>query len=142
MEFDQRPAAFWPTLAPDGTISGVPVLATTAPNQFAVQVQDSEAVPATVSQTLSISITAGSTSGNSLINGGYSSSSTVSIRMDRWPSSSATDGNGNITSGEEDSNHAGTNNIITAIPLSRIVFPGLGWPHGTMRLVAINPTTS
>ena len=130
-------------LAPDGTISGVPVLATTAPNQFTVQVQDSEAVPATVSQTLSISITAGSTSGDSLINGGYSflfngfdSNGSVAIA-----GSISTDGNGNITSGEEDSNRAGTNNIITAIPL--IGFYSLGSDgRGTMRLIAINPTTS
>jgi len=131
------------TLAPDGTISGVPVLATTAPNQFTVQVQDSEAVPATVSQTLSISITAGSTSGNSLINGGYSflfngfdSNGSVAIA-----GSIATDGNGNITSGEEDSNRAGTNNLITAIPLLGSYSLGSDG-RGTMRLIAINPTTS
>ena len=105
------------TLGPDGTISGVPVLATTSPNNFTVKVTDSEVTPQTLSQALSISITAGSTSGDSLINGSYSflfngfdSNGSVAIA-----GSIATDGNGNITSGEEDSNRSGTNNLITAM---------------------------
>jgi hypothetical protein len=131
------------TLAPDGTISGVPVLATTTtPDQFTVQVQDSEASPQSVSQALSISVTAGSTSANSLISGaytflfnGFDSNGSVAIA-----GSIATDGNGNITSGEEDSNRSGTNNIITAIPLLGTYSLGSDG-RGTMRLEAINPTT-
>jgi hypothetical protein len=130
------------TLAPDGTISGIPVLATTAPDQFTVKVQDSEAIPVTVSQPLSISITAGSTNGNLLINGsytflfnGFDSNGSVAIA-----GSIATDGNGNITSGEEDSNRVGANNLITAIPLLGSYSLGSDG-RGTMRLTAINPTT-
>jgi hypothetical protein len=135
------------TLAPDGTISGVPVLATSAPDQFTVQVQDSEASPASVSQALSISIVAGG-SGNSLINGSYSflfngfdSNGSVAIA-----GSLTADGNGNITTGEEDSNRAGTNsggvsNLITAIPLVGSYSLGSDG-RGTMRIVSTNPITS
>ncbi len=130
------------TLGPDGTISGVPVLATTSPNNFTVKVSDSEVTPQTVSQALSISITAGSTSGNSLINGSYSflfngfdSNGSVAIA-----GSIATDGNGNITSGEEDSNRSGTNNLITAIPLVGSYSLGSDG-RGTMELVAFSPIT-
>jgi hypothetical protein len=130
------------TLGPDGTISGVPVLATTSPDNFTVKVTDSEVMPQVVSQALSISITAGSTSGDSLINGSYSflfngfdSNGSVAIA-----GSIATDGNGNITSGEEDSNRSGTNNLITAIPLVGSYSLGSDG-RGTMELVAFNPST-
>ncbi|MGD0965080.1 MAG: putative Ig domain-containing protein [Candidatus Acidiferrales bacterium] len=131
------------TLASDGTISGLPVLATTAtPDEFTVQVQDSEAIPATASQSLSISIAAGSTSSDALITGSYSflfngfdSNGSVAIA-----GSIATDGNGHITSGEEDSNRAGTNNLITAIPLLGSYSLGSDG-RGTMELIAINPST-
>jgi hypothetical protein len=130
------------TLGPDGTISGVPVLATTSPDNFTVKVMDSEVTPQTLSQALSISITAGSTSGDSLINGSYSflfngfdSNGSVAIA-----GSIATDGNGNITSGEEDSNRSGTNNLITAIPLLGSYSLGSDG-RGTMELIAFNPST-
>jgi hypothetical protein len=130
------------TLGPDGTISGVPVLATTSPDNFTVKVTDSEVTPQTLSQALSISITAGSTSGDSLINGSYSflfngfdSNGSVAIA-----GSIATDGNGNITSGEEDSNRSGTNNLITAIPLLGSYSLGSDG-RGTMELIAFNPST-
>jgi hypothetical protein len=130
------------TLGPDGTISGVPVLATTSPDNFTVKVTDSEVMPQVVSQALSISIAAGSTSGDSLINGSYSflfngfdSNGSVAIA-----GSIATDGNGNITSGEEDSNRSGTNNLITAIPLVGSYSLGSDG-RGTMELVAFNPST-
>jgi hypothetical protein len=133
------------TLAPNGTISGLPVLATTAPDQFTVQVQDSEVTQANppITQALSISITAGASNANSLISGsysflfnGYDSNGSVAIA-----GSIATDGNGNITSGEEDSNRSGTNNIITGIPLVGSYSLGTDG-RGTMRLTAINPSTS
>ena len=130
------------TLSPNGTLSGVPVLATTtAPDQFTVQVQDSEAsATAPVSQALSIAITAGSTNDNSLITGAYSflfngfdTSGAVMIA-----GSITTDGNGNITSGLEDSNRA--SGVVTDITLTGSYSLGSDG-RGTMQLVATNPTT-
>jgi hypothetical protein len=130
------------TLSPNGTLSGVPVLTTpTTGDDFTVQVQDSQASPGTpVSQALSITIGAGSTSGNSLITGAYSflfngfdMSGSVMIAA-----SITTDGNGNITGGLEDSNRA--SGVVTGIPLTGSYSLGPDG-RGTMQLIAANPTT-
>lgn len=133
------------TLGSNGILSGVPVLATTSPDQFTVQVQDSEAVAASVSQPLTLSINAGSSNGNSLITGPYSflfngfdSAGTVMIA-----GTITADGNGNITSGIEDSNRfsSGTvSAIVTGIPLTGSYSLGPDG-RGTMQLVATNPNT-
>ena len=134
------------TLGSNGILSGVPVLATTSPDQFTVQVQDSEVVPpAPVSQALALSINAGSSNGNSLITGAYSflfngfdSAGTVMIA-----GTITADGNGNITSGIEDSNRfsSGTvSAIVTGIALTGSYSLGPDG-RGTMQLVATNPNT-
>lgn len=127
------------TLGPNGVLSGVPVLVTPS-DSFTVQVQDSEVTPQTATQTLSINVAAGSSSGNSLITGAYSflftgfdTSGTVMIA-----GTITTDGNGNITTGIEDSNRA--SGIVTGIPLTGSYSLGSDG-RGTMTLVATNPST-
>jgi hypothetical protein len=59
------------TLQPQtGKIVGSPILVTTSP--FTVQVSDSESTPVTASQSLSIGVTTGTTTTNSLFTGSYS----------------------------------------------------------------------
>jgi hypothetical protein len=135
------------TLAPNGTISGVPVIVTTSPDNITVLVQDSEAnpVPASqASQSLSITITAGSGSNNSLVSGSYSflfngfdSGGSVAIA-----GSITTDGNGNITGGLEDSNRLsnGAAQVVVGIPLTGTYSLGSDG-RGTMQLIATNPST-
>lgn len=127
-------------LGVNGILSGVPVLATTSPNQFTVQVQDSQAVPATVSQPLSLSIVAGSTNGNSLITGPYSflfnGFDTNGLVM--IAGSITADGNGNITSGLEDSNRI--SGVVPDIPLTGSYSLGSDG-RGTMQLIATSPST-
>ncbi len=130
------------TLAQSGLLAGVPVLATTTnPDVFSVQVQDSEVQPqVTLSQQLSITISAGTTNGNSLISGAYSflfngfdSGGSVMIA-----GSITTDGNGTITSGVEDSNRV--SGVVTGIPLTGSYSLGTDG-RGTMTLVATNPSS-
>jgi Putative Ig domain len=127
------------TLSPNGTLSGTPEIVTTS-DQFTVQLQDSEAVPQVISQALTIAINAGSTSSNSLVTGAYSflfngfdTSGSVMIA-----GSLTTDGNGNITTGLEDSNRA--SGVVTGIPLTGTYSLGSDG-RGTMQLIATNPTT-
>lgn len=93
------------TLAPNGVISGTPILVTTS--YFTVEVTDSETPPATAtSQQLSIAITAGSTSNNGLLSGRYSF---IFNGFDKDGSVSMAgtvvfDGKGNISGGGVDSN--------------------------------------
>ena len=127
----------------NGILSGTPVLAVTS-DSFTVQVQDSEVTPQVVSAPLTISINAGSGNGNSLISGsysflfnGYDTSGTVMT-----VGSITTDGNGNITSGMEDTNRVSAQGgVVTGIPLTGSYSLGTDG-RGTMRLVATNPTTS
>ena len=135
------------SLSPSGTISGVPVIATTSADNITVQVQDSEAnpVPASqASQSLSITITAGSGSNNSLVSGpysflfnGYDSNGSVAIA-----GSFTTDGNGNITSGLEDTNRisSGAAQVVVGVPLTGTYSLGSDG-RGTMQLIATNPST-
>ncbi|MGH9772041.1 MAG: putative Ig domain-containing protein, partial [Candidatus Acidiferrales bacterium] len=138
------------TLAPDGTLSGVPVLTTLSPDQFTVQVQDSEATPVTKTQALTITIAAGTTGGNSLFQGqyaflfkGFDSGGPVSIA-----GTLSADGNGNITSGEEDSNRVlptngsvpGAVQVASRIPLTGTYSMGTDG-RGVLQLIATNPST-
>ena len=96
-------------LAPDGTISGTPVL--TGTFTFTAQVADSELnpnngqpQPATISQAFTITITAGGTSPNKLFQGqytflfqGFDSQGSVAIA-----GTFVADGIGDVTSGTED----------------------------------------
>lgn len=137
-------------LAPNGTLSGVPVLTTfSQPDSFTVQVTDSEAVPppVPVSEQLSLTIGAGTTNGNSLITGPYSflfngfdANGSVLIA-----GSITADGNGTITSGLEDSNRvsniSGASGVVTGISLTGSYSLGSDG-RGTLRLVATNPSTT
>jgi Putative Ig domain len=127
------------TLAQDGTISGTPVLATTVPDQFTVQVTDSGVIPSTLTQSLSLTVAAGTT-GNTLLNGqyaflfrGFDSGGPVAIA-----GSLIADGNGHITVGAEDSNRA--SGVVNGITLTGIYSIGSDG-RGTLELIATNPTT-
>ena len=114
----------------------------TAGDQFTVQVQDSEASPVAASQTLNISVLAGSGSNNGLITGsysflfnGYDSGGPVAIA-----GSVTTDGNGNITGGTEDTNRIsrGTVQVVLTAALTgsyKLNSDGTG----SMQLIATNP---
>ena len=141
----QLPAGL--TLAPNGTISGTPILATPSPAQFTVQVTDSEVTPVSVSQPLSISISAGTTSGNTLLSGqyaflfqGFDLNGPVSIA-----GTLVADGNGNITTGAEDSNRlsapgSGIAQVVTGATLTGTYSIGSDG-RGTLELIAVNPTS-
>ena len=128
------------TLAQNGTISGIPILATTTPDQFTVQVTDSGVVPSTLTQALSITVAA-STSSNTLLNGqyaflfkGFDSGGPVAMA-----GSLIADGNGHITVGAEDSNRAA--GVVTGISLTGTYSIGSDG-RGTLELIATNPSTS
>ena len=119
-----------------GSISGVPVLATTS--SFTVQVTDSEIVPATATQPLSIAIGPGSANGNTLFQGTYSflfngfdSGGSVAII-----GFLTADGNGKITSGLEDSNRSA--GVVNLIGLSGTYSIGTDG-RGTLELIAKSP---
>jgi hypothetical protein len=131
-------------LAPNGVVSGTPNLATPAPDQFTIQVQDSEAVPQIVSQSLSITINPGSGNGNALFSGayafhfrGFDSNGLVAI-----VGSFAADGNGKITAGQEDINRNSSTGpvVITAAMLTGTYSIGTDG-RGTLELVVVNPQT-
>jgi len=133
-------------LAPDGTLSGVPVLTTSSPDQFTVQVQDSEAAPVTKTQALTLTVAAGTAGGNSLFQGQYSflfkgfdSGGQVAIA-----GTLSADGNGNITSGEEDSNRVLPNNgavqVISGVTLTGTYSMGTDG-RGVLQLIATSPTS-
>jgi hypothetical protein len=121
-----------------GKISGTPVLTTTA--TFTVQVTDSEVVPAQASSVppLMITISAGSANTKSLLNGsygflfqGFDSDGSVAIA-----GAMTADGNGNITSGSEDSNRVSS--IVTGITLTGTYLIGTDGT-GTLELTATSP---
>jgi hypothetical protein len=93
------------TLAPNGLITGTPILVTTS--YFTVELTDAETPPATAtSQQLNIAIAAGSTSNNGLLSGRYSF---IFDGFDKDGSVSMAgtvvfDGKGNISGGGVDSN--------------------------------------
>jgi len=138
----QLPAGL--TLAPNGTISGTPILVTQSPVEFTVQLTDSEVVPPSPAPTqqLSLTITKGTTSSNTLLSGeyaflfqGFDVNGPVSIA-----GTFVADGNGNITSGGEDSNR--TSGVVLAATLSTVTPStySIGSDgRGTMELIFVNP---
>src|SRR5580704_14139853 len=120
-----------------GTITGIPIL--TGTSTFTVQVQDSSAGPggpAKATQQLQITVGTGSSS-NSLIKGSYSflfngfdDNGTVMIG-----GNFSADGNGNITSGEEDVNRF--TGVVTGSSLTGFYSLGADG-RGTMQLTATN----
>ncbi|MGD0957393.1 MAG: Ig domain-containing protein [Candidatus Acidiferrales bacterium] len=119
-----------------GNISGTPVLATSS--TFTVQVTDSEVVPVTKTASFSITINAGSANTKSLLNGsygflfqGFDSDGSVAIA-----GTLVADGNGNVTSGSEDSNRV--SGVVTGITLTGTYTIGTDGT-GTMELTATSP---
>jgi hypothetical protein len=138
----QLPAGL--TLAPDGTISGTPVLATNpSPDFFTVKVSDSELdpntgqpAPQTLTQTFNVTITVGAANPDTLLAGqytflfnGFDKSGPVTII-----GSMTSDDNGDLT-GEEDIYRDGV--TIAQAPVAGIYSIGTDG-RGTMRLVASN----
>jgi hypothetical protein len=142
----QLPAGL--SLAPDGTISGTPVLATNppTPSSFTAQVTDSEVTPSTASQTFSVTISQNTTNDNSLFSGqytflfrGFDANGSVAIA-----GSFIADGNGNITAGTEDTNRmssGGIVQVVNAVALSGTYTVGSDG-RGTFELIGVNPSTS
>ena len=119
-----------------GNISGTPVLVTTS--TFTVQVTDSEVVPVTKTASFSITINAGSANTKSLLSGsygflfsGFDSDGSVAII-----GTMVADGNGNITSGSEDSNRV--SGVVTGITLTGTYTIGTDGT-GTLELTATDP---
>jgi hypothetical protein len=120
-----------------GTITGTPIL--TGTSNFTVQVQDSSAGPggpATATQQLQITVGTG-TSSNALIKGSYSflfngfdDNGTVMIG-----GNFSADGNGNITTGEEDINRV--SGVVLGSSLTGTYSLGTDG-RGTMQLTATN----
>jgi len=121
----------------DGTITGTPIL--TGTSTFTVQVQDSSTGaggPAKATQQLQITVGTGGSS-NTLIKGSYSflfngfdDNGTVMIG-----GNFSADGNGNITSGEEDINRF--SGVVTGSSLTGFYSLGADG-RGTMQLTATN----
>ncbi len=118
-----------------GSISGVPVLAGTS--TFTVQVQDSEVVPVKTTGVFSITITPG-TGNDALLSGAYSflfngfdSGGSVALA-----GTITTDGNGNVTTGLEDSNR--TAGVLTGITLIGTYSIGSDG-RGTLELIGTDP---
>ena len=125
--------------AATGAITGTPILV--GSSTFTVQVADSEVTPASISASYTISIAPGSNS-NSLISGQYSFlfngfDSQGQVTMG---GSFATDGNGKITGGAEDSNRVGSSSdtgVIVRATLTGSYSMGTDG-RGTMELIATN----
>jgi Putative Ig domain len=130
------------SLGTNGVLSGVPVLATPSPNQFTVQVQDSEVVPQSATQTLDLTINPGSGNGNSLFSGqytflfrGFDNNGLVAII-----GTITADGNGKITTGQEDINRAssiGPQVVNNATITGTYAFGTDG--RGTLEFTVTNP---
>jgi len=119
-----------------GKISGTPILVNTS--NFTVQVTDSEVVPVTKTASFSIAINAGSANTKTLLSGsyaflfqGFDSDGSVAII-----GTIVADGNGNITSGSEDSNRV--SGIVDGITLTGTYSIGTDGT-GTMELTATSP---
>jgi hypothetical protein len=132
------------SLAANGVLSGTPTLATPSPDQFTVQVQDSEISPQTVSQQLTLTINPGSGNGNALLSGGYAfffrgfdNNGLVAI-----VGSIGADGNGTITAGQENINRNSTSGpvVVGNAPLTGSYNIGTDG-RGTLEMVVINPQT-
>jgi hypothetical protein len=146
----QLPAGL--TFGSNGTINGTPIIATSTPANFTVQVQDSELNPSTgapqpgtASRALSLNIIAGNDN-NSLFGGdytflfnGFDSLGSVAIAGTLISS-----GNGAITGGSEDVTRVPVsgvdNGIISAATLTGSYSLGTDG-RGTMQLIATNPIT-
>jgi len=124
-----------------GGISGTPSLATTA--TFTVEVTDSEIPAVTTSpSTFTLTINPGTANANGLFSGayafffsGFDKNGTVAIT-----GMLAADGNGNITTGTETSNRAGTgglSGVQTPITLAGTYSVGTDG-RGSMELTAVN----
>ncbi len=140
----QLPAGL--TLAPDGTISGTPVLATnpTTDDFFTVQVADSEVnpmtglpAPQTLTQTFNITISVGATNPNTLLSGqytflfnGFDKTGPVTIM-----GTVISDGGGDL-SGEEDIYRDGTS--FAQVLIGGVYLMGTDG-RGTMELVTQSP---
>ena len=138
----QLPAGM--SLAANGVLSGTPVLATPSPDQFTVQVQDSEIVPQTTSQALTLTVNAGAGNGNALFSGqytflfrGFDNNGLVAIA-----GTITSDGNGHITTGQEDINRnsAAGPVVINNAALSGIYTVGTDG-RGTLEFLVTNPQT-
>jgi hypothetical protein len=124
-----------------GQISGTPVLTTTA--TLTVQVTDSEVVPATRTATFTLTVNAGTANPNSLISGSYAflfngfdtDPQTKVVGSVAIAGTLTADGNGNITTGEEDSNRL--SGIVNGITLSGTYAMGTDG-RGTLTLTAVN----
>ena len=130
------------SLGANGVLSGTPVLATPSPNQFTVQLQDSEVVPQVVTATLNLTINPGTGNGNSLFSGQY----TFLFRgfdtngMVAMVGTLTADGNGKITSGQEDINRNSSTGpqVINSAPLAGTYTFGTDG-RGTMEFIVKNP---
>jgi large repetitive protein len=126
--------------AESGLISGIPILLGTS--TFTVQVQDSAAGaggPAKATQLFNLTITAGATSSNSLINGNYSflfsgfdANGTVIIA-----GNFAANGAGAVSSGQEDINRV--SGVVVGATLTGTYSLGTDG-RGTMQLIASTGT--
>jgi hypothetical protein len=140
-------------LSSNGTISGIPIVATNPPTTsfFQVQVTDSEATPVTAGpQSFGITV-AGGANNNSLINGqysflfnGYDVNGALTIA-----GTVTMDGNGNITTGSEDINRAAPANTTpsptifqNATITGTYSLDNSGDGRGTMELIVSEPNTS
>ena len=130
------------TFAANGTLSGIPTLATPSPDEFTVQVQDSEVVPQTATMPFSLTINPGTGNGNSLLSGqytflfrGFDSNGLVALA-----GTITVDGNGKITSGQEDINRNSSTGpqVINNAPITGTYAFGTDG-RGTMEFIVTNP---
>jgi hypothetical protein len=128
-----------------GAITGTPILVTSS--TFTIQVTDSEVTPATLSETYTISITAG-TNNNSLISGAYSFlfKGFDADGLMTMGGSLSTDGNGKITGGGLDMNRvSGVVGSVNGTGFTRATLSGTyamgNDGRGTMELIATNSLT-
>lgn len=131
----------------NGVITGTPIIVTSSPSQFTVQVQDSELnpatgqpAPATATQALHITVDQGSNSNNTLVDGsyaflfnGFDSQGSVGIA-----GVITAKGDGTISAGFEDSNRV--SGVIIGATLTGSYSLGSDG-RGTMQLIATNPLT-
>jgi large repetitive protein len=123
-----------------GDITGTPILVSGTPVSFTLGVKDSQTVPATASQSFSISITAGTVNPNSLLRGAYAfffsgfDTQGVVLAIGQFTA----DGAGNISSGTEDVNRvSGTSSNATLSGTYSLGTDG----RGTLTLTATNAVT-
>lgn len=131
----------------NGAITGTPIMVTSSPAQFTVEVQDSELdpttgqpAPATATQTLHINVNQGANSNTSLVSGnyvflfnGFDSQGSVAIAGTLTAA-----GNGTIPGGVEDSNRV--SGVVNGAPLTGSYSLGADG-RGTMQIISTNPIT-